>query len=105
MAVFLTKKFRFRNEHIMNLPVKNLDMLTEFFGWCVVISFGIHFLGLLAILPVRQKWVRLHAKIFGLEESQVNEALLSYFARYKIAAILLTLVPYMALKIMIFASR
>ena len=88
----------------MNLPVMNLGMLTEFFGWCVVISFGIHFLGLLAILPIRRKWVRLHARIFGLEESHVNEALLNYFARYKIAAILLTLVPYFALKIMSLAS-
>ncbi len=83
----------------------NLEMLTEFFGWCVVISFGIHFLGLISVLPVRKKWVGLHARIFGLEESRVNEALLSYFARYKIAAILLTLVPYLALKIMMLASK
>ena len=74
--------------------------LRELLGWCLLINIGILlfstvFMGLL------HRWAsRLHANIFGLDELQVRQSYFSYLANYKIAVIVLNLVPWISLNLM-----
>ena len=80
--------------------MSSLETLTAFFGWCTAINIGLLtiaavFLGFMRV-PISQ----IHAKMFGLNEADLSRAYFQYLAQYKIAIIVLNLVPYIALKMM-----
>jgi len=77
-----------------------LEILREFFGWCSLISIGLLMFSAIFIVLLRQPIARMHAKMFGLEESDLSRAYFQYLAQFKIAIIVFNIVPYFALRVM-----
>ena len=73
--------------------------LTSFFGWMTVLNFGLLAFATLAMLVMRDWVAGLHGRLFGLDETQVRLAFYSWLAGFKILAIVGSLVPYLALRL------
>lgn len=76
-----------------------IDQLTAFFGWAAAINIGLLLLSTLALLALREPITRIHAHLFGLNEQDLGRAYFQYLAQYKIAIIVFTITPYLALRI------
>ncbi len=77
-----------------------IEILTKFFGWCAVINIGLLMLSSISVILLRDSISRIHAKMFNLQENDLSRAYFQYLAQYKIAIIVLNIVPYFALKIL-----
>ncbi len=78
----------------------SLETVTAFFGWCTVINAGVLTLAAIMVVVMRGSISQIHARMFGLSAEDLSRAYFQYLAQYKIAVIVLNLVPYIALKIM-----
>jgi len=80
--------------------MNTIEAIRGFFAWCSVINIGV--LIFLSILMVSLRGItsRIHAKMFGLEESDISRAYFQFLAQYKIFVIVFSIVPYFALRIM-----
>ena len=76
-----------------------IEILTEFFGWCAVINIGVQITSLAAITFGRERVLKIHGKIFDLDEKSLKQVYLRYLAQYKMLTVVFTIVPYFALKI------
>ncbi len=76
-----------------------LQVVQEALGWCVVINIGI-FLCWFLVMMFAHDWVyRYHAKWFRLTVEQFDAIHYASMGGYKIAIIVLNIVPYFALRI------
>jgi hypothetical protein len=78
----------------------NIEMLREFFGWCLVLNAGLLIFTFVVITTLRGFAAEFHAKMFKLEPAQVQLEFYRYLGSYKIAIIVFNLVPYLALSLM-----
>ena len=78
----------------------SLETVTAFFGWTTVINFVLLAISTIALIAMRGFISRVHAKMFGLNPEDVSRDYVRYLAQYKIAIIVFSLVPYIALKLM-----
>ena len=79
--------------------VMNLEVLREFFGWCLMINLGIMVFSTVFLVLAGSWASNTHAKMFGLEATWIRQAYFTYLANYKIAVIVLNLVPWIALNL------
>jgi hypothetical protein len=79
--------------------MNSLETITEFLAWCTAINFGILLLAAFVLTVMRSWIVKVHTRIFGLNEEDLSRAYVQYLAHYKIAIIMLNFVPWVALKI------
>ena len=77
----------------------SLETLRAFFGWCAVINGGMLALASLVLMAMRGTISSIHARMSGLDETDLARAYFQYLAHYKIAFLVLNLVPYIALVI------
>jgi hypothetical protein len=75
----------------------SLESLTEFFGWCTVINFAFLIVTSLFLMVCGTWAARIHAKMFGADEAEIRVAYFQYLSNFKVATIVLSLVPYLAL--------
>ena len=73
---------------------------TTFLGWCSVINIGILALSTVGITVMREPIMKIHASLLGLDQSMLPKLYFQYLGNFKIAVIMLNIVPYIALKIM-----
>ena len=78
----------------------DLNTLTLFLGWCAVLNIGLFCFSALAVLFMMGTIIRVHDEWFGVAEAELPLLYFQYLARYKVAIIMLNIVPYFALKIM-----
>lgn len=78
----------------------SLDAVTAFFGWTTVLNFALLGLSSLALILLRGTISRIHGAMFGVEAADLSPAYFQYLAQYKIAIIVFSLTPYVALKLM-----
>lgn len=78
----------------------NVEWLTTFLGWCTVINVIGLALATLALMIMREPVTRLHSKMMGVPPADMPVLYMQYLSNYKVAAIMLNLVPYIALRIM-----
>ena len=76
------------------------ETLTQFFGWVSVINIAVLFISTILVIVMRGPISKLHSKIFGLDQKDLGRAYFQYLAQYKIAMIVFSIAPYIALKIM-----
>ena len=76
-----------------------LDQLTAFFGWTWSSTSACSCFSTMALLVLRGPITRIHARLFGLNEQDLSKAYFQYLAQFKIATILFTITPYLALRI------
>ena len=80
--------------------MNTLEAVTAFFGWTTVINFVLLFVSSVMVITIRGAISRIHGRMFGLETADLSRAYFQYIAQYKIAIIVLSLTPYIALRIM-----
>jgi hypothetical protein len=80
--------------------MNTLETITAFFGWTTAINFVLLFVSSIMVMTMRGAIFRVHGRIFGLETADLSRAYFQYLAQYKIAIIVLSLTPYIALRIM-----
>ena len=76
------------------------ETLTEFFGWVSIINIVVLMISGILVILMRGFISKIHSKIFGLDQKDLGRAYFQYLAQYKIAMIVLSIAPYLALKIM-----
>jgi hypothetical protein len=74
----------------------SIETLATFFGWCSVINIGFLLALLLRGFAVR----KLSVRVFGVTAEEVKTAYLNVFMQYRNATLVLSVTPYIALKIM-----
>ena len=80
--------------------MNSIETLATFFGLCAVINLGIILLGVL-FFAVAHEWVgRISAKLFGVTNEEAKATFFRVFQQYRLALVVLNIVPYIALKIM-----
>ena len=84
----------------MVASVMNIETLTTFLGWCTVINLVIFLVAAIKIMVMRDWASKIHAKMFRIDEESVRRMYFQFLAMYKIAFVVLNLVPYVALRIM-----
>jgi hypothetical protein len=76
------------------------EQLTEFFGWAAVVNITYLTLATL-LLASMKKWVlSIHSKLFDLDQQQISSKHFDFLSNYKVATLVFTVAPYVALKIM-----
>lgn len=80
--------------------MSDLAQFTEFLGWTLVVNSVVLLCATLALASGRSFIVPIHSKLLALEETQLNQLYASYLSIYKVAVLVLSLSPYLALKIM-----
>ena len=80
--------------------MNTLEAVTAFFGWTTVINFVLLFVSSIMVITIRGTISKIHGRMFGLETADLSRAYFQYIAQYKIAIIVLSLTPYIALRIM-----
>ncbi len=80
--------------------MNSIETLRQFFGWCAVINIGVLLLSTIMITLFRGTAMKLHVRLFGLREEEMPREYFRYLARYKIATLILAVVPYLALRMM-----
>ena len=77
----------------------DMNSLTLFLGWCSVINISILLFSTIALVVARGPVSNIHSKLFGVNQSDLAPLYMQYLGNYKIAIILLNIVPYIALRI------
>jgi hypothetical protein len=80
--------------------MNSLETITAFFGWSTIINFVLLAVSSLTVIAMRGSISRMHGRMFGLESADLSRAYFQYIAQYKIAIIVFSLTPYVALKLM-----
>jgi hypothetical protein len=78
----------------------NIEMLREFLNWCLVINVGIFILSTVNLVFIGGWASKIQAKMFDVDATWVRQAYFSWLAHYKIAVIVLVLVPWLAVNLM-----
>ena len=78
----------------------SIEKLRKFLGWCTVINFGLFFFGVIQTLLIAEWASEIHADMFQIDAASTRQAYFLYLVYYKLAIIVLNLVPYAALRIM-----
>ncbi len=85
--------------------MNSIKSLAKFFGWCTVINIGLILLFLLGITVFHEVFVGLTTAIFGVTQEEAKATLFLVFMQFRLAVVVLNLVPYIALKIMAATDR
>lgn len=80
--------------------MNTIETLRTFFGWCAAINVCVLMLSSLGIIIMRGVISKLHGRLFGLSEDDLSRAYFQYLAHFKIAVIVFSVVPYVALCLM-----
>ncbi len=80
--------------------MNSIQTLATFFGWCTVINIVIIIIVFVFTNFLHDLFGRIIAKMFGVSEQAAKETLLRVLMQYRVAFVVFSLVPYIALKIM-----
>lgn len=77
-----------------------VDQITEFLGWCVVINIALLSFTAVVILLFKEQVASLHSRLFCIERAELERLYFNWLGNYKLINVVFFLVPYIALKIM-----
>ncbi|MEM9256761.1 MAG: DUF6868 family protein [Pseudomonadota bacterium] len=77
----------------------DLETVTSFLGWCSILNIGLLFFYTAWLMLFRDFTKRTHSTMFGVDERTLDSIYFQYLAHYKLAVLVLNIVPYFALKI------
>lgn len=80
--------------------MNNIDTITTFLGWCSIINIVALSVVTLLLMVLRNTVIAIHSRILGISPEALPMAYMQYLSNYKIAIVMLNLVPYIALRIM-----
>jgi hypothetical protein len=77
-----------------------LEALTTFFGWMAVINIAYLGVASLLMMGIPTFMMSMHQRMFGVDEKDLKLSYFNWVANYKIVAMVFSIVPYIALKLM-----
>ncbi len=77
-----------------------IEELTTFFGWCSAINIGVLAFSALALVLLKDVAIKIHSSMFRIEPADLSATYFQYLGNYKIAILVLNVVPWIALKLM-----
>jgi len=77
-----------------------IEGLTTFFGWCSILNIAILLISTVLLMIFKRPVMRFHSKVFDVTLDKLPTMYFDYLGNYKIATYVLSIVPYLALKIM-----
>ncbi len=80
--------------------MNSIETLTTFFGWCTVINVVALAVTSIMFMLMRDFIAGVHGRMFGVNKEDLPMAYVQILGIYKIAIIMLNIVPYVALRIM-----
>ncbi len=78
----------------------DIQIVTSFLGWCTVINLGLLMFSAFILVVFNLQIKTLHSKLMVIEPVGLNALYFNFLGNYKIAILILNLVPYCALKLM-----
>jgi len=91
---------RYQQRTTWEIHQMSISELTQFFGLCSLINFGVLILSTIMLVVLRDPISKIHSRLMGVPASDLARQYFQYLAFYKIAIFVFNLVPYIALKIM-----
>ena len=80
--------------------MNSIETLTTFIGWCTVINVVALAITSIMLMLLRNFIPGIHGRMFGVNKEDLPLTYVQYLGNYKIAIIVLNIVPYIALRIM-----
>ena len=80
--------------------MNNIDTITTFLGWCSVLNIGMLCFATIMLAAMRNTIIAIHSRMLGISPDALPMAYMQYLSNYKIAIVMLNLIPYVALRIM-----
>ena len=78
----------------------DIQTITTFLGWCAVINIGLLIFYTVWLMAFMDFTKSFHSKILGIDPGKLDVIYFQYLGNFKLAVIILNIVPYIALKIM-----
>lgn len=75
----------------------NIDILTQYFLWVTILSFGFLFVVTAIVLLFKKPIYRLQSRLFNISEHQFEMVVYCFLASFKLLAIFSGLIPLLAL--------
>ena len=79
----------------------SIEQLTTLFGWCSIINIGILAASSAAVVALQGTIARIHGAMFGVDPKNLPSTYFQYLGNYKIAILVLNIVPWISLRIML----
>jgi len=80
--------------------MENIQTITTFLGWCTVINLGVYIFTASMLIILKEPVKNIHSKLSGMAVEKLDEVYFNYLGNFKLAIIILNIVPYVSLKIM-----
>ena len=80
--------------------MNSIESLATFFGWCSLINIGVLVFTTVVLVLMKEAISNMHARLFGVKQEELPQVYFAYLGHYKVAILVLNLVPYLALKLM-----
>jgi len=77
----------------------DIEILQEFFFWCMLVNTGIYAFTAIAVLVLRDFVCKIHKKLFGLDKETVSKSIQKYLATYKLLITVFNFAPWIAILI------
>ncbi|WP_380057521.1 DUF6868 family protein [Falsihalocynthiibacter sp. SS001] len=77
-----------------------IETLTTFLGWVAVVNIAFLAIATLAMIILQPFMINVHQRMFRIDERDLRLSYFTWAANYKIVAIVFTIAPYVALKLM-----
>ncbi len=77
----------------------DIEMLTEFLGWCSVFNMIILTLASLVLFTGLERIMKIHRQFLDLSDAELKVQYFRYLATYKLLILIFNIVPYVALRI------
>ncbi|MEM9469324.1 MAG: DUF6868 family protein [Pseudomonadota bacterium] len=74
-----------------------LELLTHFFGWCLVINLILLAISSISIIFYKDLAMGFHKKMFDVDDAFLTQSYFNYLARFKMMIIVFNLTPYLVL--------
>jgi len=75
------------------------EALTSFFGWMAILNIAFLTISTLLIMVLKTWAATLHSRLFGIKSAAVQQAMYEWLGHYKIATMVFSVVPYIALRL------
>lgn len=78
----------------------DIATIASFLGWCSILNVGLLVYMTIMLTIFRNPVKKIHSRISGVEQAQLDGIYFNFLGNYKLAIIVLNIVPYFALKIL-----
>ncbi|MGB0992310.1 MAG: DUF6868 family protein [Akkermansiaceae bacterium] len=82
------------------MTVETIARLESLLGYCTLLSGGLLILTTIALTLMKGAILKIHSKLTGLTEEQLNKGYFDYLSNFKIVFLMFNLIPYIALRLM-----